>query len=271
VLPFPTKGPRVDLASPQLVVITHRDDDLRDALQREPFQTEASTGKNAALNGGRAGAITSMLRHIYAVNTGVADPGSRQRRKSPAWSTTAGLQLPGVVHSAQGSKLRHITEGDLSGERTRRKDKGSLYRFGKGANPSSLSPDNSPHSQLPLKRSPVRAIPWNPRSSCRLPVHPGFVMTAFGSRFIGCLPRLPFGRLSRGRPPSTRITHGLPARGGERQHISRGVHVSIVMGSATRAVPFTRVQVQFGKLVPAARAGLAGGIPTLAAKVARKA
>lgn len=48
------------------------------ALQREPFKTEASTGKNAALNGGRAGAITSMIRRIHAVNTGVADPESRE-------------------------------------------------------------------------------------------------------------------------------------------------------------------------------------------------
>lgn len=35
------------------------------------------------------------------------------KERSPAWSTTAGLQLPGVVHSARGSKGKIITKADV--------------------------------------------------------------------------------------------------------------------------------------------------------------
>lgn len=59
------------------VVIVHRDAQtqrfylqeviLREALQPQPFKTEASTGTSAALIGDHGGAIATLLRNIYSV------------------------------------------------------------------------------------------------------------------------------------------------------------------------------------------------------------
>jgi Large polyvalent protein-associated domain 3 len=85
------------------VVIVHKDKTtqrfylqevvLLESLQRNSFKTEASTGKNAALNGEHAGANASMLRSIFAV------------KESDVSKVTDGYGEPLVVYHGTASSF----------------------------------------------------------------------------------------------------------------------------------------------------------------------